>query len=345
MSRFGIAFSGGADPAEIVECVKLAETLGYESAWVAEGHGGDQFAVLSACAVQTSNILLGTSITSVFVRSMPTIAMAAATVDAISAGRFILGIGSSHRVQVGPEHGVPYQKPLTRVRESVEVIRALLRDGRVRYAGETVRIEHFDLWFTPRRPAIPIYLSAVRPKMTALCGEIADGVILTRSTLATAACVREWLAEGAKRVGRDVDRIAIASLLPAAVGKTREEALAALRPGLAFYAGFFPRYNQMMAEHGFAEEAAAIAEAWSRSDRQTAERAVSDALIDATSVAGTPEQCRERIEAYRRSGIDLPILSPYARGPGAKARIEEVIRACAPLSGATESSSSPGSTR
>src|SRR5215469_517718 len=343
MSRLGIAFSGGADPAEIVECVKLAETLGYESAWVAEGHGGDQFAVLSACAVETSKILLGTSITSVFVRSVPTIAMAAATVDAISAGRFILGIGSSHRVQVGPEHGVPYQKPLTRVRESVEVIRALLRDGSVHYAGETVRIESFNLWFTPRRPAIPIYLSAVRQKMTALCGEIADGVILTRSTLATAARVRECLAEGAERAGRDPSQIVVASLLPTAVGATREEALAALRPGLAFYAGFFPRYNRMMAEHGFSEEAAAIAEAWSRSDRQAAERAVSDALIDATSVAGTPEQCRERIEAYRRSGIDLPILSPYARGPGAKARFEAVIRACAPLSGGTESSSSPGS--
>jgi alkanesulfonate monooxygenase SsuD/methylene tetrahydromethanopterin reductase-like flavin-dependent oxidoreductase (luciferase family) len=118
--------------------------------------------------------------------------------------------------------------------------------------------------------------------------------------------------------------------LPTAVGATREEALAALRPGLAFYAGFFPRYNRMMAAHGFGEEAAAIAEAWSRGDRQAAERAVSDALIDATSIAGTPEQCRERIEAYRRSGIDLPILSPYARGPGAKARFEAVIRGAAP---------------
>ena len=110
MDRLGIAFSGGATPAEIVDCVKLAETLGYESAWVAEGHGGDQFVILSACAVQTSKIQLGTSITSVFVRTVPTIAMAAATVDAISGGRFILGVGSSHKVQVEPEHGVPLRQ-------------------------------------------------------------------------------------------------------------------------------------------------------------------------------------------------------------------------------------------
>src|SRR5713101_2706972 len=149
MSRIGIAFSGGPNPAEIVECVRLAEALGYESAWVAEGHGGDQFAVLAACAAQTSRILLGTSITSVFVRTVPTIAMAAATVDHLSSGRFILGIGSSHKVQVEGEHGMAYAKPLTRVRESVEIIRRLLQDGRVQYAGESVHIAGFDLWFAP----------------------------------------------------------------------------------------------------------------------------------------------------------------------------------------------------
>jgi 5,10-methylenetetrahydromethanopterin reductase len=330
MRRLGIAFSGGASPAEIVDCVKLAEELGYESAWVAEGHGGDQFAVLAACARETSRIGLGTSITSVFVRTAPTIAMAAATVDDLSAGRFILGIGSSHKVQVEAEHGVAYTKPLTRTRETVAVIRALLRDGRVEYRGETIRIEGFDLWFTPCRPEIPIYVSAVFEKMTELCGEIADGVILTRSTLGTAAKVRQALAEGAKRAGRDPRRIAVTSLLPTVVAESRREALDALRPGLAFYAGFFPRYNRLMAEHGFAEEASAIAKAWSRGDREAAERAVSDAMIDASSVAGTLDECREKIEAYRQSGVDLPILSPFARGPGSKARFEAVIRACAP---------------
>jgi probable F420-dependent oxidoreductase len=330
MARIGIAFSGGPSPAEIVDCVALAESLGYESAWVAEGHGGDQFATLAACATRTSTIMLGTSITSVFVRTAPTIAMAAATVDDLSAGRFILGVGSSHKVQVESEHGMAYGKPLTRTRETVEVIRNLLRDGNVHYAGDTVRIEAFELWFTPRRREIPIYVSAVFPKMVSLCGETADGVILTRSTLGTAASVRKDLAEGAARAGRDPGRIVVTTLLPTAVSPSREEALAALRPGLAFYAGFFPRYNRLMAEQGFAAEAAAIAEAWARGDRAAAERAVSDAMIDATSIAGTPEQCRERVEAYRESGIDVPILSPFARGPGAKARFEAVIRACAP---------------
>jgi alkanesulfonate monooxygenase SsuD/methylene tetrahydromethanopterin reductase-like flavin-dependent oxidoreductase (luciferase family) len=167
-------------------------------------------------------------------------------------------------------------------------------------------------------------------KGTVLCGEVADGIILTRSTLQTAARVRVHLAEGARYAGRDPNQIEVTSLLPTSVGNTRAAALAALRPGIAFYCGFFPRYNRMMAEHGFTTEAAAIAEAWTRGNHETAELAVTDDMIYATSVSGTPEQCQTRIEAYRRSGIDLPIIRPFARGQGAKSRFEAAIRACAP---------------
>jgi alkanesulfonate monooxygenase SsuD/methylene tetrahydromethanopterin reductase-like flavin-dependent oxidoreductase (luciferase family) len=280
--------------------------------------------------MRTSRIRLGTSISSVFVRTAPTIAMAASSVADLSGGRFILGLGSSHKAQVGPEHGVAYGKPLTRTRETVAIVRDLIRTGHVAFAGETIRIESFDLWYAPRHRDVPVYLSAVFPKGIALCGEIADGIILTRSTLDTASSVRAQLAAAAGQAGRDPTRIEVTTLLPTAVSESREAAIATLRPGLAFYAGFFPRYNRLMAEHGFAAEAAAIAASWARGDRAGCERAVSDAMIDATSIAGTPEQCRARVEAYRRSGIDVPILSPFARGADAKARFEAAIRACAP---------------
>lgn len=328
--RIGIGFSGGPTAREIVDCVRLAEELGYESAWVAEGHGGDQFAILSACATATTRIALGTDITSVFVRTVPTIAMAALTVDELSRGRFILGVGSSHKVQVGPEHGVTYTKPLTRVRETVEAVRQLVRTGQLQYRGEAFTIENFDLWFTPHRNEIPIYIAAVFPKMTALCGEIADGIILTRSTLETAGLARQHITIGAQRTGRDLDGFAVTTLLPTAVASSMTEARDELRPGLALYAGFFPRYNQLIAEHGFESEASDIARAWSVGDRDGAVRAVSDDLIDATSIAGTPEYCRDRLEAYRQSGIDTPIISPFARGRGAREKFERAIRACAP---------------
>ena len=333
MSRLGIAFSGGLTASEIADCAERAEALGYESVWVAEGHGGDQFAILAACALRTRRVRLGTAISSVFVRTAPTIAMAAAAVDELSGGRFVLGLGSSHRVQVEPEHGVEYSRPLGRVRDTVAVVRGLLREGVVDHAGETIRIERFDLWFEPFRRGIAIYLSALFPKMTELCGEVADGVILARSTLGSAARARAHVAAGAARGDRDADAIEIASLLPASVASNRDEALAAARPGLAFYAGFFPRYNRLLAASGFAAEAAAVARAWAAGDRADAERTVTDEMIAATGIAGTPAECRDRIDAYRASGLDLPIISPFARGPGAKDRFLAAIEACAPARG------------
>ena len=237
MSRIGVAFSGGLTASEIADCAERAETLGYESVWVAEGHGGDQFAILAACALRTRRVRLGTAISSVFVRTAPTIAMAAATVDGLSGGRFVLGLGSSHRVQVEPEHGVEYSRPLGRVRDTVAVVRRLLREGEAGYAGETIRIERFDLWFEPLRREIPVYLSALFPKMTELCGEVADGVILARSTLGSAAAARAHVAAGAARAGRDDTVIEIASLLPASVASNRKEALAAARPGSCLLRG------------------------------------------------------------------------------------------------------------
>ncbi len=330
MERVGVAFSHALNASDTVACAKLAETLGYDSVWMAEGHGGDQFAVLAGVACATERVSLGTCISSVFVRSAPTIAMAAATVDQLSGGRFILGLGSSHKVQVGPEHGLPYGKPVTRVRETVEVVRRLLRDGHVRYEGETVSIERFDLWFEPLRPEIPIYVAAVFPKMVGICGEMADGVIHTRTTLETGAVLRAQTAEGARAAGREPQDIDITALIPVAAAANPADAFDALRPGIAMYTGFFPRYNRAAVEQGFADEAAAIADAWSRGDSEAATRAVSDGLIDSICVAGTPEQCRAKIAAYHASGIALPILAPVAAGPDPRADFEATIRACAP---------------
>ena len=330
MARIGVAFAGGMSPPEIVECVKLAEELGYESAWVAEGHGGDQFSILSACAVQTERILLGTSISSVFVRSAPTIAMAAASVDHFSQGRLILGLGSSHKVQVEPEHGVAYGKPVQRVRETVEVIRSLLRDGQVSYQGQEVKIDSFDLWFEPLRREIPIYLSAVFPQMLETCGEIAQGTLLVWSTLESGQQAAERVAIGARRAGRNPAEIDIVSLLSCSVSENRREAIDRVRPAAAFYAGFFPRYNRLMAESGFPEAAEAIRQAWLKGDREGAAQLVPDDMVQALSIAGPAADSRQRLEAYRESGIQLPIIFPVGGGPDGKEKVIEAMRACAP---------------
>lgn len=326
-TRLGVGFSRGLAPSDVVECVKLAEDLGYESAWMAEGHAGDQFAILGACAAATTRIRLGTSISSVFVRSAPTIAMAAATVDHLSEGRFILGLGTSHREQVEPEHGLAFDRPTDRLRDTVEIVRALMAKGVVSHDGRVLRVERFDLWFTPLRREVPIYVAALFPTMLEVCGEIADGALLTWPSLDAPRRAAEHVARGARRVGRDPSGIDIGSLIPCAVAASRREALEILRPGVAFYAGFFPRYNRLLAESGFSEAVRAIKTAWDGGDRAAATQAVPDELIDAVAIAGTPDECGDRIDLYRRSGLRLPIISP--RGE-TKRSVMDAIRACAP---------------
>jgi len=330
MARIGVAFAGGMSPPDIVDCVRLAEELGYESAWIAEGHGGDQFSILTACTLQTKRILLGTSISSIFVRSAPTLAMAAACVDHFSNQRLILGLGSSHKVQVEPEHGIPYSKPVQRLRETVTVIRTLLRDGVVSHKGEALTIDRFDLWFEPIRREIPIYVSAVFPQMLEICGGIAQGTIMVWSTTEAGRKAAAHIAIGAQRAGRRPEDIDIVSLLSCSVSTNRQEAIARLRPAAAFYAGFFPRYNRLMAESGFPAEAAAVRAAWQKGDQAGAAKLVPDAMVQALGIAGTAPEARERIEAYRQSGIRLPIIFPVGSGPDGKQKVMETIRACAP---------------
>src|SRR5262245_36240862 len=330
MQRIGVAFSGGLPPADIVECVRLAEELGHESAWVAEGHGGDQFAILGACAAVTRRIRLGTSISSVFVRSAPTIGMAAATVDQLSGGRFVLGLGSSHRVQVEPEHGIPFVQPTARLRDTIAIVRALVREGVVSHRGETVTIERFDLWFRPLRPEIPIYVAALFPRLLEIAGELAEGVLLTWPTARTIARAVEHVALGARRAGRSPDAVDVASLIPCAVAESAAAAREAMRPAVGLYAGFFPRYNRLLAEAGFADAVRAIKDAFDRGGREAAAKVVPDDLIDAVTLVGTPEVCRDRLTAYRRAGLALPIVSPRGSGPGSRAMAIAALRACAP---------------
>ena len=140
----------------------------------------------------------------------------------------------------------------------------------------------------------------------------------------------ENIAAGAHRAGRRPEEIDIASLLPCCVTSDRREAFDAMRPAVGFYGGVFPRYNRLIAESGFPEAAQAIKAAWEQGGRAAAALAVPDALIAAIAVAGTPADCRERVEAYRRSGITLPIISPRPSGPNPKQMVIDALKACAP---------------
>ena len=329
MERLGVAFAGGGmSPPQVVECVRLAEEVGYESAWVAEGHGGDQFSILTACALSTERIMLGTSISSVFVRSAPTIAMAAACVDSYSNGRFILGLGSSHKVQVEPEHGLEFSGAIPRVRDTVNIVRQLIRDGAVTdYVGEAIDIRSFDLHFPTFRPRLPIYLAAVFPKMLEIAGEISEGVLLTWCTPEHARTAAHHMSIGAARSGRSPADLELATLL--SMSAPGDDG-AGMRRTAAAYAGRFPRYRRLMAEAGYSDEVQLVREAWRQGNIAEAERLVPEGLIRNMSLPADAGARRERLAEFRDAGITLPIIAPRLGGNDAFATAQLIIRANAP---------------
>jgi 5,10-methylenetetrahydromethanopterin reductase len=329
MERLAAGVHHGLTPSEIVECAINAENLGYESFWLPEGFLGDQFAVLTACALATKRIFLGTAISSIFVRSAPIVAMATATVDHFSRGRFILGLGTSHKEQVEPEHGLIFSQPVQRLREYVDIVREIIRDGTACYNGKIFNIQQFPLGFLPYRREIPIYISALQPKMIQISSKIAEGIIPTWCTLDSAKNVSVYAAQEAPQtsIPKTID---IAAIMPMAVADSLNIARDRMR-GVIASASRLPRYRRRFAETtGFVEEMDAVRQAWENEDSEKACSLIPDALIDMVSVVGTPDQCRERIQEYRAAGINLPIVSPRPHGSNIKQEVIQALQACAP---------------
>ena len=311
---------------DLPEFARLVEELGYDSAWQVEGRGGDQFSVLTACALATSRITLGTNISSVFVRTAPLIAMAAATVDRYSHGRFILGLGTDHAKQVRHMHGHEFSKPIPRIIETVEIVRQLIRDGEVSYPGEIFDIDHFDMWLEPIRPEIPIYLAGVNPKMLAVAGRVGQGVIMVNHTVDSVGAARANIMEGVEQAGKRPADVIVSTMIPCSVSEDRDAARQLMRRGVANVKTVLPRYTRLIHEMGFGEERDAVLAALGEGDEDKAASMVSDDYLDAFTLAGHPGEARDRIQAWREAGIDLPILGPI----GDDHQAAESLRALAP---------------
>ena len=173
-------------------------------------------------------------------------------------------------------------------------------------------------------------MAAVFPKMLEVCGEIAQGALLVWCTLEHAGTAADHVALGATRAGRGPGEVDMATMIPCAVSDDKNEARDAMRPAVAMYAGFFPRYRRLMGQAGFVEELEAVRQVWIAGDRERAMRLVPVDLIDKVSLPGTADECRAGLEKYRRAGITLPIIFPVVSGPDAKRQAMDAIRACAP---------------
>jgi F420-dependent oxidoreductase-like protein len=308
----------GTNPADLFPLVQEAERLGFDSVWVAEAWGTDAVSVLGWLAAKTERIKLGSAIMQIPGRTPSNTAMTAATLDLLSGGRFLLGLGTSGPQVVEGWHGQPWGKPLGKTREYVEIVRAALRRDVVEHDGEHYGIPYdgpgatglgkpLKLMLRPLRAEIPIYLAALGPKNVALAAEIADGWLPI-----FVAPERFDDAFGASLADAR-DGFEIAATASVLVGDDVPALLDALRPHVALYVGGMGAkgrnfYNSLVRRYGWEEEAERIQELYLDGKQREAIAAVPDELVDAVALVGPKERIAERLEAWRETPVTTLVL-------------------------------------
>jgi probable F420-dependent oxidoreductase len=331
MKRLGLSFSWrDKSLRDIVSCCQVAEDAGFESVWISEAWGRDAFVALAAIANSTRRIKLATGIVNVYSRSPAAIAMGAATLEELANDRVMLGLGSSGSMVVERWHGIRFEQPFTRLRESIVIIRQILSGGPVDLQGRVFHVSDFRLAVRPPASKIPIYLAALGPRMLRLAGEVADGVLLYLCPLSN---IREAMAEirkGAEQAKRPIGDVDVAAFLPTFVSGRAEEARFAVAKVIAYYVGGMGTYyHQTVSQSGFKTEADSIRAAWQRGDRVAATKEVTQRLIDSVALAGSPNECQERLEEFRKAGVSLPILSFSIEDQNARQAVSEAIKTLA----------------
>jgi F420-dependent oxidoreductase-like protein len=307
-----------------LEIVQESEKLGYDSVWTAEAYGSDAATVLGWLAGQTSKIRLGSGIFQMPGRSAAMTAMTAATIDQLSGGRMVLGIGSSGPQVAEGWHGQRFARQLQRTREYVAVVRMALARERVEFHGQTLDLPLPDgpgkalkLTISPVQDRIPVYLAAIGPKNTALAGEIADGWIPTLFSPEHVSELRPLLQEGAERSGRTLEGFDIAPTVNVCVSDDLETARNLMRPFIALYVGGMGSreqnfYNNLVCRYGYEAEAKEIQDLYLEGKREEAMAAIPDGLIDSVSLCGPRETVRERLAVYRDAGVGTLGVTPVA---------------------------------
>jgi F420-dependent oxidoreductase-like protein len=312
---------------EQLKLVREAESVGFDSVWAAEAYGSDTATVLAWLAANTEKIKIGSAIFQIPGRSPAMTAMTAATLDNLSNGRVILGIGSSGPQVAEGWHGQRFGKQLARTREYVAILRKALARERLEFDGEIYELPLPDgpgkalkLMIAPVQERIPIYIAAIGPKNTQLTGEIADGWMPTFFSPEHVGEFRELLEEGAARAdnGKKIDdSFDIAPNVSLCISDDLDAARDVMRPMLALYVGGMGSreknfYNALVRRYGFEEAADEVQDLYLSGKKDEAAAALPAELIDKTALVGPVDRVRERLELYREAGVGTLITTPIA---------------------------------
>lgn len=316
-------------PLDAVACCDLAETMapaGYRDIWMAEVGGHDAYALAAAVAARVPDVRIGMAVTPAQTRAPMVHAMAAATLSQLTGGNFVVGIGISSENIVHDWAGLPFDRPLTRMLEHVEVLRAALSGDKVDYRGETLSSQRFRLQTRPVGD-VPIYMGALNAGMLRLAGRIADGVCVNMVPEDALAQVLAEVRAGAEDAGRDPNEIEVVARLHCILSDDPATDREIVRKGFGAYAATSV-YNRFFRWIGYEAEAVAVADAFARGDRDGVAAAMTDGLCDAIALVGDSEELRRRIRRYAEAGIDVCALNPLWPDPAAQRRLLDACAGC-----------------
>ena len=284
---------------DILQCAEKTNKSKPDTVWVPETWGMENFAMLGAVSTRTKS-KIGSSIINIYSRSPALIAMGAATIDTLSNQRLTLGLGTSSIPIIQGLHGYRFERPLQRMKETVEIIRLALSGKKIDYSGEIFSLKGFTLLIKPPRQKIPIYIAAVNQKMTELTWRIGDGVIFYLRPITE---MKSTISKMQKK--RTID---VACQLITSVSENGDLAKDRVRKTLSFYIAVGDIYRKFLAENGFKKETEAIYQEYQKSGLKSIDVLVTDSMLESLAISGSPQECKKQLKRFYDAGITHPII-------------------------------------
>lgn len=291
-----------------IEMAKWAEGEGYDDLWFADASGVDAMTTAAAVALNTERCRIGTAIIPVYPRTPAALASSTLVLNKLSKGRFILGLGSSSQTMMENWHGLKFEKPLTRVKETTQLVKQMMTGAKTDFDGETVSSHGYRQMPLGEDESQSVYMAALRGKMLETAAEYSDGVILNLFPKDALPKMMEHIKIGAERAGKKLEDVEIVCRHQVIVTDDKASARDFIRSGFAPYYAT-PVYNKFLSWAGYEDVAATIREGWAEKDRNKTTGALDDQLVDDIAILGSMAECHDRIRELAEMGITTHIIS------------------------------------
>ncbi len=307
--RIAVTLPAGPRIEDTIARIRWAEDNGIPDAWFSDSGAPDSLTQVAAIAHYTKNIRIGVAVTPVYTRSPSVLAASANVIGQILPGRFVMGIGSSSQTIMGQWNGIPLDKPLTRVKETTQLVKAMLTGEKTAFDGETLFSKGYRQ--APMENTPPVYVAALRPKMIEMAAEVGDGVIFNLWPKGALPKMMEAVKTGAEAAGKDPADVEIVNRAMVLCSDDKEYGRNLFRAAFAPYYAT-PVYNKFLAWAGYQEAADTITQGWAEKDRDKTSGALTDEMIDEIGIIGNEEEIQARIQEDADGGVHTHIIAPLA---------------------------------